>query len=68
MGRGGFRFWVLAAVGLVAASFGLLIVALIFSRAVVAWGIFGTFLVLAFLLLVVAWLYDRRQAARRAAE
>ena len=48
--------------GLVAVGLGLLILAYIFSRAVVAWGIFGAFLVVAFLLLVSAWLYDRRQA------
>jgi hypothetical protein len=60
--RGGFRFWALLAGGLVAVGLGLLILAYIFSRAVVAWGIFGAFLVVAFLLLVFAWLYDRRQA------
>ena len=68
MARGGFRFWVLLAVGLVAAGFGALIQALIFSRAVVAWGFFGTFIALACLLVVFAWFYDRRQARRRAAE
>jgi hypothetical protein len=39
-----------------------LVMILLFSRAVVAWGVFGAFIVLAAALLLFAWIYDRRQA------
>jgi hypothetical protein len=39
-----------------------MIVFLIFSRAVYAWGFFGAFLVLGAVLCLFAWIYDRRNA------
>ena len=39
-----------------------LVMILLFSRAVYAWGVFGAFIVLAAALLLFAWFYDRRQA------
>ena len=39
-----------------------LIMILLFSRAVIAWGVFGAFIVLAAALLLFAWIFDRRQA------
>jgi hypothetical protein len=58
----GFRFWAWLAAVVVGGGFALLIVFLIFSRAVYAWGIFGAFLALALVALVIGWLFDRRQA------
>jgi cobalamin synthase len=39
-----------------------LIMILLFSRAVIAWGVFGAFIVLAAALLLFAWIFDRRAA------
>jgi hypothetical protein len=39
-----------------------LIMLLLFSRAIVAWGVLGAFAVLAAALLLFAWIFDRRQA------
>ena len=58
----GFRFYArLAGIGIAVAIAGL-IVMLILSRAIYAWGFFGMFLLLAVVLLVVGWLIDRREA------
>ena len=46
----------------VAIGIGAMIIFLIFSRAVYAWGFFGAFIVLGAVLCLFAWLYDRRQA------
>jgi hypothetical protein len=46
----------------------LLILLLIFSRAIYAWGIFGAFLVIAVALLIFAWFYDKRAAKKRWAD
>ena len=58
----GFRFYaglagVVLACGLVA-----LVMILLFSRAVYAWGVLGAFLVLAAALLLFGWIFDRRAA------
>jgi hypothetical protein len=58
----GFRFYArLAGIGILVAIVGLILM-LIFSRALYAWGIFGTFLLLAVVLLVIGWVIDRRDA------
>jgi hypothetical protein len=57
----GFKFWA-GLVGIVlACGIGGMILLLIFSRAVYAWGFLGAFVVLCIVLLAVAWIYDRRQ-------
>ena len=57
----GFRFWVWLAAVIVGGAVALLIVLLLFSRAVYAFGFFGAFLALAVVLLLIGWIYDRRQ-------
>jgi hypothetical protein len=58
----GFKFWA-GMIGIViAAGIGGMILFLVFSRAVYAWGFLGAFLVLAVILIIIAWFYDRRKA------
>ena len=60
----GFRFYArLAGIGIGVAIAGLILM-LIFSRALYAWGFFGIFLLLAVVLLVIGWQFDRREARR----
>jgi hypothetical protein len=56
----GFGFYAKLAGAVLAVGIGVFIVFLIFSRAVVAWGFFGAFLVIGLLLLAFGWIYDRR--------
>ena len=60
----GFRFYGWLALMTILGGIGLLIVLLIFSRAIYAWGLLGAFLVLAAVLLFVGWIFDRRQVKR----
>ncbi len=46
----------------VAIGIGAMIIALIFFRAIYAWGFFGTFFALGAVLCLFAWIYDRRHA------
>jgi predicted lipid-binding transport protein (Tim44 family) len=64
----GFRFYAGMAGIVIAGAIAALILMLIFSRALYAWGFFGMFLVLAVMLLVIGWLIDRREARRYEAE
>jgi hypothetical protein len=64
----GGRFWlglVAAAVGLAVAGF---VMFLILDRAFYRWGIFGTLFGLAIVLLLGAWVYDRRAVKKARAE
>lgn len=54
------RFYLKLAGGLAGIGILLLIGFLIFWRALYAWGFFAAFLVLALMLVIVGWLYDRR--------
>ena len=56
----GTRFYLKLAGGLAAIGVVLLIGLLVFWRALYAWGFFGAFLVLAVLLIIAGWFYDRR--------
>ena len=56
----GARFYLKLAGGLAVIGILVLIGLLIFWRALYAWGFFGAFLALAVILIVVGWLYDRR--------
>jgi hypothetical protein len=56
----GFGFYAKLAGAVLAVGIGVFIVFLIFSRAVVAWGFLGAFLVIGLLLLAFGWIYDRR--------
>jgi hypothetical protein len=51
----------LAGIGIGVAIVGLILM-LIFSRAIYAWGFFGMFLLLAVVMLVIGWVIDRREA------
>ena len=58
----GAKFWG-GLIGIVIiAGIGGMILFLLFSRAVYAWGFLGAFLVLALILIIIAWFYDRRKA------
>jgi hypothetical protein len=57
----GFRFYAWMACIVIAGGIAGLILMLIFSRAVYAWGLLGAFFALAVVLLAFGWLYDRRQ-------
>lgn len=64
----GFKFFVWLAAVVIGGGIALLIILLLFSRAVYAWGFLGAFLVLAAILLLIGWLFDRREARRYGAE
>jgi hypothetical protein len=64
----GARFWLWLAAVLVLGGLALLVLLLIFSRAVYAFGFFGGFLVLALLALLFGWFWDKREARRYAGE
>jgi hypothetical protein len=58
----GFKFWLWLAGVLILGGIGLFILFLVLGHVFYAWGLFGGFLVLAAVLLLIAWIYDRRQA------
>ena len=64
----GLRFFAWLAAVVIGGGLVLLIVLLIFSRAVYAWGFLGAFVVLGAILLLIGWLYDRREARRYGTE
>jgi hypothetical protein len=57
----GFRFWAKMAGVIVLIGIAGLILMLIFTRAVYAWGFLGAFIAFAGVMLLIAWFYDRRQ-------
>ena len=64
----GFGFYVRLAGITIAIGIGSLILMLIFTKAIYAWGVFGVLLALAVVLLVAGWLVDRRDARRYEAD
>ena len=64
----GFKFWASIFGVVIVGSIAALVLMLIFTRAVYAWGVFGVLIAVALLLLLFAWLYDRRQARRYGAD
>jgi hypothetical protein len=64
----GFKFFVWLAAVVIGGGIALLIILLLFSRAVYAWGFLGAFIVLAAILLLIGWLFDRREARRYGTE
>jgi hypothetical protein len=58
----GFRFYAGLAAVVIACGLVALVMILIFSRAVYAWGVLGAFIVLAAALLLFGWIFDRRAA------
>jgi len=64
----GFTFYLKLAGAVLAGGLVLLVLLLLFSRAVYAWGFLGAFVVLAAILLLIGWLYDRREARRYGTE
>ena len=60
----GFKFWG-GLIGIIlAVAIGGMIIFLIFSRAVYAWGFLGAFLVLGAIVILVAWIYDKKTQRR----
>jgi hypothetical protein len=57
----GFGFWAKIAGVIVLIGFAGLILMLLISRAVYAFGFLGAFVAFAAVLLLIAWFYDRRQ-------
>jgi uncharacterized membrane protein len=69
MGEGlGFGFYARLAGITVAIGIACLILMLIFTRALYAWGVFGVLLALGAVLLLAGWLTDRRAQRRYQAE
>jgi uncharacterized membrane protein YcaP (DUF421 family) len=60
----GFKFWGGLFGVILAIAIGGMILFLIFSRAVYAFGFLGAFLVLGVLVILVAWIFDRRTQRR----
>jgi hypothetical protein len=58
----GFAFWFKVAAIAVAIAIASVIVHLIVTSACVAWGVFGGFLALAVVLMLIGWITDRRRA------
>jgi len=64
----GFGFFLRLAGFVVAAGIIGLVLMLILSRAVYAWGFFGAFIAFAIVMLAFGWFYDRRQTRDYEAE
>ena len=64
----GFRFWAWLAGVILACAVGGLVVMLILTKAVYAFCLFGGMMVILLLVLLVAWIHDRRQVKRYEAE
>ena len=58
----GFGFWFKVASIALAIAIASVIVLLLVSSAFVAWGVFGGFLALAIVLMLIGWITDRRRA------
>ena len=58
----GFAFWLKLAAFCVAVAIVAVITLLVVSKAFVAWGVFGGFLALAVVLILIGWITDRRRA------
>ena len=58
----GFAFWFKVAAIAIAIAIASVIVLLLVSSAFVAWGVFGGFLALAVVLMLIGWITDRRRA------
>jgi hypothetical protein len=58
----GFGFWLKVSAIAVAVAIVAVIVLLLISSAFVAWGVFGGFLALAIVLVLIGWITDRRRA------
>jgi hypothetical protein len=59
----GARAWLGLAAIVIGFAVGLFVLFILIDLAVYAWGFLGALLAVAALLLIVAWLYDRRQAS-----
>lgn len=60
----GFKFWGGLIGVIVAVAVGGMILFLIFSRAVYAWGFLGAFLVLGAIVILIAWIFDKKSQRR----
>ena len=58
----GFAFWFKVAAVALAIAIVSVIVLLLVTSAFVAWGVFGGFLALAVVLMLIGWITDRRRA------
>ena len=57
----GRRFWLGLVGATLALGIGLFLCFVVFDRAVYRWGALGAFIVLGAVLLLIGWIYDRRQ-------
>ena len=62
----GGKFWLAFIGGAIAFAFAGVLLFLLFDAAWARWGFLGTFLILAAGMLLFGWIFDRRQAKRRA--
>jgi hypothetical protein len=60
----GWGFWFGLIGAVVALGVGVLLFFAVFNRAFYQWGALGTFIVLGAVLLLIGWIYDRRQVRR----
>lgn len=60
----GFKFWGGLVGVIILIAVGGMLLFLIFSRAVYAWGFLGAFLVLGAVVILIAWIFDRRTQRR----
>jgi uncharacterized membrane protein HdeD (DUF308 family) len=58
----GARFWVVLAASCLGIAIGVMILFWVIGAALLAWGVVGAFAVLGGILLLVAWMHDRREA------
>jgi hypothetical protein len=61
----GWGFWLKSAIFVVVAGLALMILFFVFGVVWAAWGVLGTFAFVAAVLLLIGWIYDRREAKRR---
>jgi hypothetical protein len=61
----GFGFWAKLAGVFLLGAIALIIVLIVFTRAVYAWGLLGAFLFLAAIALLAGWIFDRHDAKER---
>ena len=60
----GWRFWGGLVGAVIAIGFGLFLCFVVFDRAVYRWGALGALIAFSAVLLLIAWIFDRRQVRK----